>query len=130
MSLFGYATVLASAQSPVQGTQSCFLEYSACLVEASYFAQGSTLAVPVPLTPSALSYRVDDICSGANIVPWTAINAPAPTSQITVSSTQNAMISLTACSETHQVLLKITDGGPNVSYARCLFDLLRVPGVP
>jgi hypothetical protein len=129
MALFGYATVIATAQSAVQGAQACFLEYSACLITASYFANGSTDAVPIPLTPNTVAWRLDDIASGEQILGWTVLT-PATSNQVAVNSTQNKMINLSRCSECHQALFKVQDSGGNVCYARCVFDLLRVPGVP
>lgn len=129
MAIFGYATIIAQAQSNVSGARQCFLEYDACFVIASYYAQGSTNAVPIALTPNEVQWRIDDIVSGAQILGWTSLT-PAPSNRVAINSNQNKMISLSRCSEDHQVLFKITDSGGDVNYSRCVFDLLRVAGVP
>jgi hypothetical protein len=126
MEQFGYATVVATSQSPtgaVQGAQSCFIEQSACFVTATYFDIDGN-----PFTPAAVRYRLDDVCSGVNIVAWTALT-PAESNQVTVQALQNSLISFTAASEDHQVLFQITDGAGNVVNARCVFSLLRVVGL-
>jgi hypothetical protein len=126
--VFGSATVWAQSQTS-EGTvsganpaQPAFLAGSACLVNASFVD-----TTDAPLIPSALQYRIDDVVSGAEILGWTTVT-PAAAVQVTVSATQNAMVSNSACSETHQVAFAITDpSGNGPFYARCLFDLLRIP---
>lgn len=129
--VFGSCTISAQSQTPqgiVSGAnpaQPAFLEYDACLVNASFV---DTLGNA--LVPATLQYRIDDTVSGTQILTWTTI-APASSVQIVVTSAQNALISNSACHETHQVLVKLTDpAGNGPFYARCLFDLLRIPGVP
>lgn len=134
--VFGYATIQAQSQTPeglVSGAnpaQPAFLEVaitfadSACLVTASFFDTTNA-----PLVPTALSYRIDDIASGAQILGWTTVT-PGSSVQALVTSAQNALISLSRNHETHQVLFSVTDpSGNGPFYARCLFDLLRIPGV-
>lgn len=131
---FGYATAQAQSQTPagtVAGAnpvQPAFLEGSACLVTASFFDTTGS-----PLVPLALSYRIDDVASGAQILGWTAVTVGSAIS-ILVTSAQNALISNSSFGclnhETHQVLFSVTDPSNNGPfYARCLFDLLRIPGV-
>lgn len=127
---FGYATAQAQSQTPagtVAGAnpvQPAFLEGSACLVNASFFDTTGS-----PLVPLALSYRIGDVASGAQILGWTTVTVGS-TISILVTSAQNALISNSLNHETHQVLFSVTDPSNNGPfYARCLFDLLRIPGV-
>lgn len=129
---FGSCTILAQSQTPegiVSGAnpaQPAFLEFSACLVNASFVD-----TTGAALVPATLEYRIDDIVSGQQVLTWTPVTPIASSIQIVVTSTQNALVSNSLCHETHQVLLKITDpAGNGPFYARCLFDLLRIPGVP
>lgn len=127
---YGSTTISAQSQSPeglVAGAnpaQPAFLEFSACFVNASFVdSTGASMA------PQALQYRIDDIASGDQILAWTSLT-PAASVQIAITSAQNALISATRSHETHQVLLAITDpAGNGPFYARCLFDLISIPGV-
>ena len=110
----------ALAQARVQGARSTFLEGSACFVNASYYDIND-----LGFTPAAVQYRIDDLLSETNILPWTAI-APAAMNQVTVTSAQNQMVSLTRDSEEHQVLFQVTDGYGDVNYGRVIFNLVRV----
>ena len=69
--------------------------------------------------------ELDDLLSETNILSWTAI-APAAMNQVTVTSAQNQMVSLTRDSEEHQVLFQVTDGYGDVNYGRVIFNLVRV----
>jgi hypothetical protein len=131
------ANVYALAQVPegvVSGAnpaRPAFFAGSACYVEAQFYDQTGN-----PLTPLALQYRIDDFIeigglnTGVQILDWTTLT-PAQSLQVLVTGTQNAMISSSLNVETHQVLFSITDQAGNAPfYARCLFDLLRIPGAP
>lgn len=127
---FGYAVIEAESQTPegvVSGAnpaQPAFLEGSACLVNANFFD-----TTGAPLVPNALQYRIDDIATGDQILGWTTVMSGSSVS-VLVTSAQNALISTSRNHETHQVLFAITDpSGNGPFYARCLFDLLSVPGV-
>jgi hypothetical protein len=122
MAQFGYANVSAESQTPVHGPGYCFIEQTAVFIDAAYFD-----STRLPYLPSAVQYRIDDLTSGDNILPWTALKANYST-PITVTSEQNALISLTRMHECHQVLIAITDD-EGTNYARVVFDLLRVPGL-
>ena len=90
---------------------------AACIVTASLFT-----SIDAAFEPSALSYRVDDLASGANLVPWTALPADS-TTQVEV---QNTMVSNSRRTEIHQALYQITDARGNVFYARALWEVLRI----
>ena len=116
---FGRVVVLALSQGEVQHGRSIYLENSACFVTARYFSSSG-----VGFVPKAVQYRVDDVESQINIVPWTAI-APQATNAVTITSAQNGMISLSRRRESHQVLFQITDGFGDVNFGRVTFDLIR-----
>jgi|SRR6185312_2140853 len=127
---YGSTAVAAQSQTPegvVAGAnpaQPAFLEYSACFINAAFVD-----IIGEPMVPRSLQYRIDDVASGEQILSWTS-TAPAASLQIAVTSSQNALISATRSHETHQVLLAITDpSGNGPFYARCLFDLISIPGV-
>ncbi len=117
--LFGYATVVALSQTGVQSTETAYPAGTACLVLGSWYN-----LMGLPFVPTTLQYRIDDVVSGTNIVPWTSL-VPASSNQVTVTAAQNYMVSLTRQSEQHQVLFEITDFYGNVSYADVVYDLVR-----
>jgi hypothetical protein len=138
-SLFGWAMVIALpqlgvqgvnvvvsalSQAGVEGARSRFLANSACFVSAAYFDINNK-----PFVPSAVQYRIDDLVSEANIVPWTPIT-PGLTNLVVVTSAQNLMISLTRKCEAHQILFQVIDGAGDVCYARCEFDIVQTLGAP
>jgi hypothetical protein len=130
--VFGYATVLVQSQDNVQGARTCIPEQSACYATIACFTPPLSAAnggngLGSPFTPNALRYRVDDVESGGNIVPWTGIK-PADINQVMVPSFQNSILSFTRLFETHQILFQITDTNGGVFYARGLYDILRARG--
>lgn len=123
---FGWANIVAMTQAAngIQAAMSTYVENSACIISASYFSMtGQTF------TPTAIQYRVDDVLTGSNMVPWTSVS-PAPTNQVIITSAQNAIVSYSLSSEQHQVLFQITDGFGDINYARVLYTLMEVPGIP
>lgn len=124
---FGYATVLAESQTNVQGARTCIPEQSACYATISCFTPPGANGLGANFIPNALRYRVDDVVSGANIVPWTGIE-PALTNHVAITSFQNSFISMTRLYEPHQVLFQVTDMNESVFYARTVFDILRARG--
>lgn len=122
-SIFGRAVITALSQSGFQGARSTYIEQSACFVTAAYFDING-----VPFIPTAVTYEITDELSAAVILPATPIT-PALVNQVTISSAQNALISLTRLYEVHEVLFSITDGNADVALARVKFDLLRVVGL-
>jgi hypothetical protein len=107
---------------PAQG-RVAVLEESTCYVTASYYSRGGTLFVP-----TAVQYRIDDVISGYNILPWTPIG-PLAVNTVTITSAQNILVSLSRWSETHQVLFEVTDNFGEVFYAYGQYDVIRVVGL-
>lgn len=124
MGTFGQAILTALSQTGLQGAQSAYLENSMCIITASYLD-----TTGAPFLPSAVRYRVTDLVSGSILIPWTPVT-PALTNQITITSAQNALVSWSRPSETHEVLVEITDANGNRFDASVRFDLLRTTGAP
>jgi hypothetical protein len=120
---FGKADINVLSRTGLPETEPTFIQNSACIVSISYFnAQG------LPFVPSAVSYRVDDVDSGLNLVPLTPIPLPSMANAITITGTQNSMINLTRSFEEHKVLFQIIDGVGNLNYESAVYDLIRVAG--
>jgi hypothetical protein len=90
---------------------SVFGERSTCVVTAKFFvaSDGS------PLTPASIAYRIDDINSGASIVPSTPVTPVAPSVSITVTAAQNRLLSNMRYLEEHQLTVTVTDSNGNVA---------------
>lgn len=127
---FGSATLYAQSQTPegsVPGAnpaKPAFLVGSACLVNAAFFD-----TTGAPLIPAALAYRIDDVCSGEQILGWTTL-APAPSLQVIVTAAQNAMVSNSQSHEDHQVTFKVTDGLGNIAEPYTKFSLVVLTSCP
>ncbi len=121
----GVNTVISAlSQAGVEGARSRFLTGSACFVSISYYDINNE-----PFIPNSVQYRVDDLVSQTNIVPWTTI-APGLSNLVTVTSAQNEMISASRQSEAHQMLFQIVDGSGDQCYARVIWDVVRALGAP
>lgn len=120
---FGWSEVVALSQTGVQAAESAYIEGSTVYVQATYFDIDDN-----PLVPALVSYSVDDVVSGENLVPWTAV-APASSNIVTINATQNAMVNATRSSEQHEVIVKITDSFGGTFYASTVFDVIRAPGL-
>ena len=98
---------------------------SACYVNASFFDETGAAMVP-----EALSYRIDDLASGTQILDWTSIGTPAATVQVLITGAQNNLVSSLAIREEHQVLFQITDTEGNAPfYSRTILKIVQAPGV-
>jgi hypothetical protein len=87
-----------------------FTEGSTCVVTANFYAASTGL----PFTPASVTYRVDDINSGASIVATTSVT-PAPSVSITVTGAQNALLSDMRYLEDHQLTVTVEDSYGNVA---------------
>lgn len=118
--IFKSATFIAVSATGIQAARSVYIAGTLCVLEATYF---NTL--DEPFIPQQVQYRIDDVLSGANIVPWTTV-PPGTSNNINVTSAQNEMISNSRPWEVHQAMLQILDGAGNTNYVTTLFDILRV----
>src|ERR1017187_5186715 len=95
-------------------------EGSACVVGASF-----TNSAGAAFTPTSITYRVDNIDSGANIVPSTSVT-PAASVSIKVTGAQNALLSTLLACEEHRLTLTVTDGSGNVVNAPISWQVQRI----
>jgi hypothetical protein len=123
LSQFGSANLVAVSLTGLQGAQSAYPQGTSSIVTAEYLDIHG-----VPFAPQNVQYRIDDLVSGANIVPWTPVTPLGTTNAIVITQAQNAMVSLTLESETHQLLMQIEDGYGTPYYADVQFDIVRVIG--
>ena len=65
---YSYALVEPMSQTGVQAAQESYHAGSMCYVNTAYYTAPNQLFVP-----RAISYRIDDVASGYNIVPWTTL---------------------------------------------------------
>ena len=121
---FGYAQILALSQTGIQSAESAYPESGACQLQASWFDADRN-----PYTPLLLNYRLDELESMVELLPWTSLT-PSSVNTVTVTSAQNAMVNSARESETHQALFQITGQDNNVSYARATFKITRTVGAP
>lgn len=121
---FSYADIIPLSQlSGIQAAEQAYIENTAIFIVASYFsAEG-------PFVPAQVNYRVDDIVSGINIVPWASLT-PGFVNEVTISTEENFMVSDSRNSEQHEILFQITDFFGNVNYAQATFDIIKVTGLP
>mgnify|MGYP001812133896 CR=1 FL=1 len=73
-------------------------------------------------TPLAITYRVDDILSGVNVLPST-VGIPAPTMELEVSSLVNAMQDADNASEPRRITWTADIGQGNTQSGELLYDL-------
>lgn len=128
---FGYAVLRAQSQTAeglipaAAPAQPSFLAGSECFITASFFDNTGA-----PMVPQALTYQINDVATGATILAPTAVSDPMAVQQVAITAAQNAMVSNSQNHETHEVIFAITDqNGQGPFLARCLFDILRAPGV-
>lgn len=120
---FGYAVITVFSPTGLPVDLATFTAGSACIISIAYFN-----ALGQPFVPTAVSYRVDDLTSGANVVPLTPVFKPSFANAVTITASQNKMVSLTRSFEQHVILFDITDGVSNTSAESASFDLLRPVG--
>lgn len=121
--LFGYCVITPLSQTGFQSANMAYIENSACIVDISYFsAQGN------PFIPVAVGYRIDDVTTDFNILPWTVITPVGYSNQVTITAQQNFLISLSRNDESHQVLFAVTDSYGDTNYANVRFNVIRVTG--
>lgn len=97
---------------------------SECYCTASFFDANG-----VAYTPSSLSYRVDDLTNGVNVVALTTVT-PAPVVTITITSVQNTMNAASKTTERRQVLLQVGIPGGSQRFDDMTYVLLRKLGTP
>jgi hypothetical protein len=122
---FGYAVISVLNQAGNPGwlpARTAFMAGTTCLVRISYFD-----STDAPYVPVAVAWRLDDVVSGTNVVPWTAV-APDLTNQIRIDSPYNTMVSFSRRWETKQVSFAITDMGVAFQSGAFLDGAFQVQG--
>jgi hypothetical protein len=77
-----------------------------------------------PFVPKALTYQINDLLSGEEILAPETI-APMASTTIVITPAQNEMISVSRHRETHQLTVNITDGQTVPHRRRALFTVAR-----
>lgn len=121
---FGYGVITVLSLTGLPVAKSVFPANSACIATISYFN-----VLGNPFTPSAVTYQVDDVLSGENLVPPTSISPLALSSSVTITAAQNSMVSLSRDFEDHQILFLVTDGQGNTWPQPMTYGLVRIVGV-
>lgn len=78
------------------------------------------------ITPSAVSYRVDDLTNAREVLDWTSISTPTTSDTITVTGAQNAVNSRSQEKELRQVTVNSTDSSSNVVQEIFIYTLVRI----
>ena len=100
---YSYALVVPLSQTGVQSAEESYQAGGMFYVNSVYYTAPGQLFVP-----RAVSYRIDDMASGYNIVPWTTLPQAAQNT-ITVTGAENEIIDLARQFEQHQVTVAVTD---------------------
>jgi hypothetical protein len=102
-----------------------FNEGTACVVTAGFYGAAPPCTPGAPFTPTSLSYRIDDINSGAPIVALTTLT-PAETVSIQVTGAQNSLLSDMRYVEDHQLTIEVTDSYGNTANAAIRWLVKRI----
>ena len=100
---YSYALVVPLSQTGVQSAEESYQAGGMFYVNSAYYTAPGQLFVP-----RSVSYRIDDVASGYNIVPWTTLPQAAQNT-ITVTGAENEIIDLARQFEQHQVTVAVTD---------------------
>ncbi len=100
---YSYALVVPQSQTGVQAAEESYQAGGMFYVNSAYYTAPGQLFVP-----RAISYRIDDVVSGFNIVPWTTLPQAAQNT-ITVPGSANYIVDKAVTFEQHQVTVAVTD---------------------
>lgn len=120
---YGATFIQPLSQNGLPVARACYVQASACLINVSYFDTSDA-----PYAPTKVRYRIDDVATGVPIVPWTVVSPVATTNQITVTSLQNQMVSVSRPHEIHQIGVEVTDANGNLFYTTDVFLIQRFIG--
>jgi hypothetical protein len=84
-----------------------------------------------PFAATEMQYRVDDLQSGTNIVPWTTISSPEAIQAIDITPAQNALVNTWNDTELRRVTIKVTDDDGKIGQQIFLYSLVNIstPGL-
>jgi len=80
----------------------------------------------VKFTPTAVSYRIDDLTNDREVLDWTSISTPTSTNTITITQTTNQLRSRAQPKELRQVTVNVTDSSGGVSQDTFYYTLIRI----
>ena len=115
---YSYALVEPLSQTGVQAAEESYQAGSMCYVNTAYYAAPNQLFVP-----RSISYRVDDVASGYNIVPWTTLPQSAQNT-ITVTGAENYVIDQARTFEQHQITVAVTDQTGVTAYQPAVYTIM------
>ena len=115
---YSYALVEPLSQTGVQAAEESYQAGSMCYVNTAYYTAPNQLFVP-----RSISYRVDDIASGYNIVPWTTLPQAAQNT-ITVTGAENYVVDQARTFEQHQITIAVTDQTGATAYQPAVYTIM------
>jgi hypothetical protein len=80
----------------------------------------------LPMTPTGIRYRIDDLSSGAQIAGWANVSSPSATSVITITAAQNYMHSSSNTTEIRVVTIEATFTGSIIVTKEVRYSLLNL----
>ena len=115
---YSYAIVQPLSQTGVQAAEESYQAGSMLYVNSAYYT-----APNQPFVPNALSYRVDDVASGFNLVPWTALPQSSQNT-ITVTGAENYIVDKARTFEQHQITVAVTDQTGETAYQPAVYTVM------
>ena len=122
------ATVQYFTQGGVSGPNPISFGVSAFGVGAFGLSGIQTPPNSARVKPFHAQYRIDDVCTGVNIVPWTNL-AGNETDFVYITPEQNAFVSDSKWCEDHQLLVEAKDLYGNPYHSRVVFWIKRIRGL-
>ena len=115
---YSYALVEPLSQTGAQAAEESYQAGSMFYVNAGYYSAPGQLFVP-----RAISYRVDDVASGFNLVPWTTLPQAAQNT-ITVTGAENYIVDKARTFEQHQITVAVTDQTGVTAYQPSVYTVM------
>ena len=84
----------------------------------------------VPVVPTTVDYRLDDLTNDAEVVAWTPLAAPASSMNFTIPADDNVIGDDSHLSEVRQVVVRVDDGLASEGHEDKVYDLINLQGVP
>ena len=115
---YSYAVVQPLSQTGVQAAEESYQAGSMFYVQSDYYTAPNQLFVP-----RSISYRVDDVASGYNLVPWTTLPQAAQNT-ITVTGAENYIVDKARTFEQHQITIAVTDQTGATAYQPAVYTIM------
>ena len=115
---YSYAVVQPLSQTGVQAAEESYQAGSMFYVQSGYYTAPNQLFVP-----RSISYRVDDVASGFNLVPWTTLPQAAQNT-ITVTGAENYIVDKARTFEQHQITVAVTDQTGVTAYQPSVYTVM------